>query len=75
MLHYSSFRSLECVEIYSEYRNAMILLRNHERGTMIFAELPNPLAIAVTSDTWRVELLFDFGVLLRLFIIHLYNHP
>jgi len=41
----------------------MTLLPNHERGTMIFAELPNSLAIAVTSDTWRVELLFDFGLL------------
>jgi hypothetical protein len=30
---------------------AMILLPNHERGTMIFAELPNSLAIAVISDT------------------------
>ena len=53
----------------------MTLLPNHERGTMIFVELPNSLAIAVTSDTWRIELLFDFGLLLRLFIIHLYNHP
>jgi hypothetical protein len=48
----------------------MILLPNHERGTIILAELPYSLAIAVTSDTRRVELLFGF-----IFIIHLYNHP
>jgi hypothetical protein len=28
----------------------MILLPNHERGTMILAELPYSLAIAVISD-------------------------
>jgi hypothetical protein len=52
----------------------MTLFPNHERGTIIFAELPNSVAIAVASDTWRVERLFNFG-LLSLFIIHLYNHP
>jgi len=41
----------------------MTLLPNHERGTMIFAELPNSLAIVVISDTWRVERLFNFGLL------------
>jgi hypothetical protein len=30
----------------------MILLPNHERGTIIFAELPNSVVIAVISDTW-----------------------
>jgi hypothetical protein len=33
-------------------------------GTIILAELPNSLAIAVTSDTWRVERLFNFVLLL-----------
>jgi len=46
--------------IYSECRNAMILFPNHERGTMILAELPNSLAIAVISDTRRVERLLNF---------------
>ena len=36
----------------------MILLPSHDRGTMILAELPNSLDIAVISDTWRVEHLF-----------------
>ena len=53
----------------------MILFPNHERGTIILAELPNSLAIAVISDMWRVERLFNFVPLLPLFIIHLYNHP
>ena len=52
----------------------MILFPNHERGTMILAELPNSVAIAVISDTWRVERLFNFELLL-LSIIHAYNHP
>jgi hypothetical protein len=33
-------------------------------GTMIFAELPNSLAIAITSDTGRVERFFTIGLLL-----------
>jgi hypothetical protein len=53
----------------------MILLPNQERGTIILAELPNLLAIAVISDTWRVERLFNNVPLLTLFIIHSYNHP
>ena len=52
----------------------MILFPSHERGTMILAELPNSFAIAIISDTWRVECLFNFELLLH-FIIHLYNHP
>ena len=36
----------------------MILFPNHERGTIILDELPNSLAIAVISDTCRVERLF-----------------
>lgn len=39
----------------------------------ILAELPNLLDLDFTSDTWRVERLFNFG-LIRLFIIHLYNY-
>jgi len=65
----TSFRSRGCSEMYFEWMKAMSLLPNHERGTIILAELPNSPAIAVPSDTWRVELLFDFGLLLRLFII------
>jgi hypothetical protein len=49
------------------------LFPNHERGTIILAELPNSPAIAVISDTWRVDRLFNFGFL-TLFIIHLYNN-
>jgi hypothetical protein len=45
------------------------------RGTMILAELPNSLAIAVTSDMWRVERLFNNIPLLTCLIIHSYNHP
>jgi hypothetical protein len=48
--------------------------RSLPRGKIILGELPNLLAIAVTSDTWRGERLFKFA-LLTLFIIHLYNHP
>jgi hypothetical protein len=40
------------------------------RGTIILAELPNLLAIAVTSDTWRVERLFNNVSLLTCFMIH-----
>jgi hypothetical protein len=53
----------------------MILLPNHERGTIILVELPYSLAIAVISDTCRVERRFNFGPSLGLFIIHLYYHP
>jgi hypothetical protein len=42
---------------------------------MILAELPNSLAIAVTSDTWRVERLLNNVPLLACFIIQLYNRP
>ena len=67
-----------------EFGDNIILPRGHEpsityfyqlRGTIILAELPNSLAIAVTSDTCRVERLFNFAPLRTLFIIHLYNHP
>jgi hypothetical protein len=37
--------------------------------------LCNRAAIAVISDTWRVERLFNNAPLLTCFIIHLYNHP
>jgi hypothetical protein len=53
----------------------MTLFPNHERGTMILAELPNSVAIAVASDTWRVERRFNSVPLLACFIIQLYNHP
>jgi len=42
---------------------------------MILAELPNSLAIAVISNTWRVERLFNNVPLPTCFIIQLYNHP
>src|SRR5215467_12472013 len=56
-------------------KECVTLLPNQLRGTMILAELPNSLAIAVISDTWRVERLFNNVPLLTCFIIHLYNHP
>ena len=46
----------------------MILFPNHERGTMILAELPYSFAIVVTSETWRVERLFSFGLLSNLIL-------
>ena len=54
----SRFRDIICTSlkehsiltILSEER-AMTLLLSHERGTMIFAEFPNSLAIAVISYT------------------------
>jgi hypothetical protein len=52
----------------------MTLLFNHERGTIILAELPNSVAIAVTSDIWRVERRLNFVPLITRFIIDLYNH-
>ncbi|MGC1931731.1 MAG: hypothetical protein WA667_22405 [Candidatus Nitrosopolaris sp.] len=53
-----------------ETTTAITLLPSQLRGTIILAELPNSLAIAVTSDTWRVERLVNLE---SLFIIHLYN--
>jgi hypothetical protein len=73
-LHYSSaVCSSACFEIYSECRKAITLLPSQVRGTMILAELPNSLAIAVISDTWRVERLFNNIPLPTCFIILLYN--
>jgi hypothetical protein len=51
----------------------MTILPNQDRGTMIFAELPNSLAIAVTSDTCRIERLFNFGLLTSFCVIQMYN--
>ena len=53
---------------------AITLLPSQLLGTIILAELPNSLSIAVISDTCRVERLFNFVPLPPLFIIHLYNH-
>jgi len=49
----------------------MILFPNHERGTMILAELPNSVAIVVISDTWRVERLFNLGLLSTEFSLYI----
>ena len=67
--------SMAHFEIYSECRKAITLLPSQLRGTMILAELPNSLAIAVISETWRVERLFDNVSLLTCVIIQMYNHP
>ena len=57
----------------------MTLLPNHEWGTMIFAEFPNSFAIAVISDTCRVERVFitalpstQFSLYIRIIIVSKY---
>src|SRR5262249_131355 len=68
---------LICFSLFGMFRNIfrIILLPSQLRGTIILAELPNSLAIALLSDTCRVERLFNFVPLLPLFILYLYNHP